>query len=65
MTRVQFRLFEMVFGTLALVIIDGLLHLSEGKPFMSEFLLGGASAAFLLRGLDASRAAAGQWPENG
>ena len=65
MTRFQFRLMEMVSCSVGLIIFDGLLHLSEGRPFMSEFLIGGASAAFLLRGIDAVRAVTGQWPENG
>jgi hypothetical protein len=65
MTRVQFRLMEMALYSGGLIVVDGILHLSEGKPFMSEFLIGGASAAFLLRGLDALRAVTCQWPENG
>jgi hypothetical protein len=43
--------------------VDGLLHLAEGKPFMSEFLGGAITAVFLLRLIDASRAAAKVWPE--
>ncbi len=62
-TRFRFRIAEMLFCPAALVIIDGLMHLSEGKPFMSEYLLGGAVAVFFVRGMDALRAATGQWPE--
>jgi hypothetical protein len=63
MARLRFRLYEMLLGTAMLVIVDGLIHVSEGKPFMSEFLWGGAAAAFLLRGLDVARAYQRQWPE--
>ncbi len=65
MTRFRFRLLEMVLCSVGLIIFDGLIHLSEGAPFMSEFIAGAAAAAFLLRGLDALRAATGEWPENG
>jgi hypothetical protein len=64
MTRLKFRLMEMITYSVGLIVFDGLHHLATGGPFLSEFLIGGASAAFLLRGLDAVRAATGQWPEN-
>jgi hypothetical protein len=55
----------MILGPVALVIVDGLIHLSEGAPFMNDFLAGGAAAVFIVRGMDVLRASTGQWPENG
>lgn len=63
-TRFRFRLVEMALCPLAVVIIDGLIHVGEGKPFMSEYLWGSVFAIFLVRGLDALRAYQGTWPEN-
>ena len=64
-TRLRFRLLEMVLCSIGLIVFGGLLHLVEDQPFMTEFLAGGATAAFILRGIDALRAATGQWPEIG
>lgn len=63
-TRFRFRLAEMVLAPAALVVVDGLIHLSEGKPFMTEYLFGAAFAVAFIRGTDALRALTGTWPEN-
>ncbi len=62
-TRTRFRLAEMIVGPIALIIVDGLIHLSEGRPFMTEFLAGAACAVMILRGFDAYRAHLNVWPE--
>ena len=64
-TRLRFRIAEMLIAPPIVLLCDGLMHLTEGKPFMSEYLWGGVFAIFLVRGLDVLRAARKQWPENG
>jgi hypothetical protein len=63
-TRFRFRIFEAVFMPFGFVLADGLMHLCEGKPFMSEYLFGAALAVFIVRSLDAARAYSETWPEN-
>jgi hypothetical protein len=64
LNRLRFRIMEMFLSTGAVILVDGLMHIWEGEPFMSDYLWGGAFAAFLIRGLDAHRAWTKQWPEN-
>jgi len=53
--RLRHRLFEMVATPLIWLLWDGSLHLLVGMPFITEFLVGGMTAAFLIRGIDALR----------
>jgi hypothetical protein len=62
-TRCRFRLAEAILGGLGFVIIDGLMHLSAGEPFWSQFLAGGVAAVVILRGYDALKAYNHVWPE--
>jgi len=62
-TRLRFRLAEMVIAPLALCLVDGLIHRMVGEPFMTEFLAGGVLAVVFIRGIDALRAIQHRWPE--
>ena len=63
LTRFRFRIVEMILAPTALVLVDGMMHIVEGRPFMNEFLAGGMTAVVLIRAMDAMRAAQNRWPE--
>ena len=53
MSEWKYRLAEMAIGPPMLLVILGLIHLSEGRPLLNDFEIGGAFAIFIIRGMDA------------